>query len=878
MRSLFRGLRTLLLHRRLEREMQEEMRQHLERATERLIARGLSPDEARLAALREFGNVAYLQEKARDARGGRWLEALTPDARLALRMLVKNPVLSVVGGLGMAVAIAIATGFFAFLTFYYSDPPIEDGDRVVTVEYIAGDDSRSTLFDYRLWKDELESVVDLAAYRIQRPFLTSPGGGSARVTVAEMTATGFRLARVPPVLGRPLLESDEAEGAPPVLVIGYREWQQTFAADPAVVGKTVRIDGTPHVVVGVMPEGFRLPNNNGLWTALENVTLDGPAEGPHLRVFGRLAPGVGMAAAEAEATVIGDRVTATYPQIYERYRPRVLPFIRHLLDVQQYPPWVVWLLQLFAGMILAVVAVNVGVLVYARTALRTGEIAVRMALGASRGRIVSQLFVEALALSAAAAALGLVIAQVGFHQLTALVDLRDALPYWLVGNLPAATILYAAGLAVLAAFIVGVLPALQATGRHFQATLRQLGAGAGLQMGRRWTVLICLQVAVAVGVLPAVVGVAWNYAPPPTPTYPASEVLSFHLRPPSTAAGTVAAGSRGHGTGYGRLQAELLRRVEADPEVSGVTFASRVSSSVRIEFEDAASSHNASTSFGTSSHEVDIDYFDVLDVTLLAGRKFDRTDVRDGGNAVIVSRSFVDQHLGNGNALGRRFREIQADTDVDVSHPWFEIVGVVEDMLIFSRGRRHLPATYHPIALGSESLSLAARVKGGEPARVAPRIREIAGNVAPGLDLTVTPMGARYRGDGAELRFLLLTVGLITLSVLLLSAAGISAMMSFAVTRRRREIGIRTALGASRRQVIASIFRRSTGQLAVGLLLGAGVAVLLDRLTGGAMLEGQMGPLLTFVAGIMLLSGLLATLGPARRALRIQPMEALREE
>ena len=160
MRKLVRAFRSLFLHRRLEREMQKEMSQHLELATERLLARGMSPEEARRAALREFGNVAYLQEKGRDARGGRWLEALTPDAKLTLRMLVKNPVLSVVGGLGMAVAITIATGFFTFMTFYYSVPPLEDGDRIVTVEYIDGDNSKSTFFDYDIWRNELETVEE----------------------------------------------------------------------------------------------------------------------------------------------------------------------------------------------------------------------------------------------------------------------------------------------------------------------------------------------------------------------------------------------------------------------------------------------------------------------------------------------------------------------------------------------------------------------------------------------------------------------------------------------------------------------------------------------------------------------------------------------
>lgn len=878
MKNVFRGLRDLLRHRRLERDMQEEMRQHLERATGRFRARGLSPEEARRAALREFGNVAWLQEKARDARGGRWLEAFSPDVRLAVRMLVKNPLLSVVGGLGMAVAIAIATGFFTFLTFYYSDPPVEDGDRVVSLEYIDGDASRSSLFDYQLWKEELESFDELAAYRITRPYLTTEGGGAARIAVAEMTASGFRLARIPPRLGRPLLDSDELPGAPPVLVIGYREWQQTFGADAAVVGSDVRIDGTPHTIVGVMPDAFRLPMNHGFWTALENAAANGPESGPQIRVFGRLASGVTKSVAEAEVVAIADRLTALYPQVYDRYRPSVLPYIRHVLDVQQYPSWAIWLMQLFAGLILALVAVNVAVLVYARTALRTGEITVRAALGASRARIVSQLFLEALALSGAAAALGLGLAQVGFRQMTTLVDLQDSLPYWLIGSLPAETILYAAGVAVFAAFIVGVVPALQATGGRLQATLRQLGGGSGLQMGKTWTVLVCVQVAVAVGALPAVVGVAWNEAPPPTPNYPASEVLSIRLQPSMLPSGSTAVGARAPGIDYGALQAELLRRVGAIPGVSGVTFASNATRVMRAGAENASSADVAPLPFGATSYDVDIEYFDVLGVPLLAGRQFERSDLQGGATTAIVSRSFAES-LGGGNVLGRRFREMSGPvTQRDGGERWFEIVGVVEDMLIYSGRRQPMPSTYHPIDLGAASLGLAARVRGVEPASVGARTREIAGEIAPGVEVTATTMEARYRGADAELRFLRVMVGVITLSVLLLSAAGISAMMSFAVTRRRREIGVRTALGASRSRVIASIFSRSMRQLAIGALIGMGVTALLDRITRGDLLGGQTGPLLAFVAAIMLLSGLIATLGPARRALRIQPMDALRQE
>jgi predicted permease len=858
--------------------MRDEMRQHLDRATERLMARGLSAAEARTAALREFGNVHYLQEEARDARGGRWLEALTPDAKLALRMLVKSPLLSVVGGLGMAVAIAIATVFFAFVTFYYSDVPVEDGDRVVAVDYIDLSDYRSTLFDYQLWKDELESIEDLAAYRTVSRDLESPIMGTGPVDVAEMTASGFRVARVPPLLGRPLLDSDEVEGAPPVVVIGYREWHQRFGADPAAVGRQVRLDGTAYTVVGVMPEGFRLPVNHGFWTPMVTGTpLDAPVRGPQVRVFGRLAPGVAAAAAEAEIAPISDRILAEYPQVYERRRAAVVPYVRRVLGLEGVPAWAIWLSQLFTGLILIAVAVNVAVLFYARTALRRVEITVRTALGASRSRIVTQLFLEALALSALAAALGLLIAEEGFRRLTLLTDSADDLPYWLVDGLPPATILYAAGLAALAALVVGVLPALQATGRRLESTLREMGGGTGLSMGRTWTALICAQVAVAVGVLPAVVGIAWNYAPPPTPTFPASEILSFRLRRPPPLR-TVDSGEPRPDAEYGILQAELLRRVEDVPGVSSVTFLAEGAWGY-IEVEDPVGAAESNVRL-TGSVPVDIEYFSAFGVPLLAGRTFDRNDAVEGATAAIVNRAFVDEYFAGGAALGRRFREMTPGADEESeAGPWFEVVGLIENMLRPSgRGRRASPRAYHAMALGTEPLELAARTRGIGPADIAPRVREIAAEIAPGYELWSTPMHMRYAGDPAELRFILLMVGLATLSVLLLSAAGISAMMSFAVTQRQREVGIRTALGATRRQVIASIFSRSTRQLGIGLVIGASGAAFLDRLAGGDILGGEVGPLLALVAAIMLLSGLLATLGPARRALRIQPMDALREE
>lgn len=868
----------LLFGRRtVESRADEEFRFHLDMETERLVReKGLDPAEARRLARVAFGGVDQHKETLRDGRGFAWLGGFSLDFKLGLRMFRKHLALSLIGGFGMAVAVAIGATCFVFMTFYYSDPPVEDGHRVVTVDYLDGvADSRSTLFDYQLWKDELGSLEDLAAYRTVSRNLESPVSGAGPVEVAEVTGSVFRLARIPPLLGRPLLDSDEVEGAPPVIVIGHREWRRRFAADPAVVGREVRLDGVSHTVVGVMPEDFRLPVNHGFWTAIATGIPFEPAEGPAIHVFGRLAPGVEAGAAQAEAGVIGARMIAEYPQIYGRSEAAIRPYIRHILDLQEVPGWMVWLLQLFGCLVLVVVAANVAVLFYARAVQRRAELTVRSALGASRSRIVTQLFLEALAISAVAATLGLLIARAGWSQLLSREELRDILPYWLLVGPPPETVLYAIGLATLAAFVVGVVPALQVTARDTQTTLREMSGGTRLRMGRTWTVLICVQVAIAVGILPAVVGISWNYEPPPTPTFPASEILSFRLAQ-SSVTGSTEPDQQGPRTDYGGLQAELLRRVEAIPEVSGVTFTSG-GSLVRIETENPSFASGEGPSV-IRSERVDTEYFEVLGVPLLAGRTFDRADAVEGAAAVIVNRAFADQHFAGGSALGQRFREINgADSEARESALWLEIVGVVEDMLRPSRSRPS-PRTFHATALAPTPLNLAARTRGIGAEAIIPHVREIASEIAPGISLEASSMDERYVRDAAAGDFFLLPVGLITLSLLLLSAGGISAMMSFAVTQRRREIGIRAALGASRREIVTSIFSRSAGQLGIGLLIGIAGSALLDRLAGQELLRGQVVPILAFVAITMLLAGLLATLGPTRRALRIQPMEALRGE
>ncbi|HEX2094927.1 MAG TPA: ABC transporter permease, partial [Longimicrobiaceae bacterium] len=808
--------------------------------------------------------------------------------KLALRMLAKHPALSVTGALGMAVGVAIATGFFSFMAFYYSAPPLDEGDRIVGLDYLdmrSGEDCWcTTLFDLSTWRGSQRSVRQLSAFRDSHRYLRVPGGTTGGVRVAEMTASGFDVARVPPLLGRPLLASDEAEGAPAVLVIGHDEWRRDFGADRGIVGREVRLDGTPYTVVGVMPEGFRFPYNHGYWTRLRSdPALHGPGQGPRVTIFGRLASGVPRAAAEAELRSVSARLAREFPAAYTTLRPIVSPYVHVVLDVHQYPAWIVWTMQLFAALVLAAVAVTVAALVYARTASRQAEIAVRTALGASRRRIITQLFVEALALSSLAAVTGLLIANVAFRQIVAMSP--GSLPYWIEPGLPASTVAYAMGLAVLAAFIVGIVPALAATGQRLQSTLRQMGGATGMQLGSTWTALIVVQVAVAVAVLPLVVGIAWNtYRESRVePTFPVEEMLVLRLeRDAAPGREALAAPSvEQAGESFAEAQAELIRRIAAEPGVLGVTYASappRSGQGVRIEVEGGVTTADAARVVALSSG-VAPNYFDVFGAQVLTGRPFGSGDAPDGA-AAVVSRSFVRRFLGGGAALGRRVRStaIAAGDSVQPG-PWLEIVGVVDDLYESGEPEFQRPAIFLPTALGAAPVTVAIRTRGIDPDVLVPGLWEIAGEVAPGRPMTVAGPDELRGGDaGRAVRFWVILVGLVALSVLLLSAAGISAMMSFAVTRRYREIGIRSALGASRRQVLQTIFSRSALQLALGLAVGVALVVLLERLSGGELMRGQQHVLVPMVAALVIAAALLATAGPARQVLRVHPMEALRQE
>jgi putative ABC transport system permease protein len=887
-------LRLLFARRATEERMREEFRFHVDMETDRLVREeGLAPEEARRRALVAFGGMDRHGEAMRDGRGLGWVSGLSLDLRLGLRMLVKYPGLTIVGGFGMAVAIAVAGVSFGLLSAML-DPslPVPQGDRVVAVQHINARTGNSTgytrLHDLETWREQLRSVGELGAFReVNRNLVV--GDGAELITLAEISASGFALVRARPLLGRPLLTADEEPEAPPVIVIGEDEWRQQFAADPRIIGRSLRLGSTHHTVVGVMPTGFGFPINHQYWIPLKSLATDfARAAGPAVQVFGRLTADTDMDAAGVEVETIRSRLAVSHPGTYEELRAQVVPYTYPYFDVDA--PGVAWifaLVQAMTTLLLVVVGVNVAVLMYARTASRLGEITVRTALGASRRRVVLQLFAEALVLSGVATVIGLMTASLVLNRVAELLrrELGGALPFWLEPGVSPGLAAYAAGLAVLAAVIVGVVPALRATGSRIQSGLKNLGTGAaGMQLGRTWTLLIIAQVAIAVAILPMAMhntlrSARFGLA---ATGYPEGKFLQAFVgidRQETPSTGRTAAYEREITAHLAHATAELVERLEADPAVARATVSQDLpgsTNSIRID----AGVRTADASF----NRVAPNYFQTFDVPLVAGRQFDVGDASEGSSAVIVNRTFVETVLGGGKAVGQTVRYIARPDEWDEYlrvDRQFDIVGVVADFPQAGIPDGNVARIYRPLAAGHAYPSALARyptavmvrMRDNDATAYIRRLRTVAMETSAAL-VVEEPIAMDEAGHKIKstMRMIALGVLAVTLSVMLLSAAGIYAMMSFTVARRRREIGIRAALGAAPAQLLGAMFSRAAKQLGIGIVIGLALAAVLDF-----QLETDYAALLAPVAALMLAVGLLAAVGPARRGLRIQPTEALRE-
>ena len=514
--------------RRTDHDLQRELAGHLALAEDELRRKGHAPsDAARLARAAAGGRIQAL-EALREQRGLPWLGSSWLDVRLGLRLLVRNWGLTLVGGLAMTVAIGIAAVVFAaFDVVMWSPLPLDEGDRVVAIQVWdreAGRRRDTTWQDVERWRASLQSVGDVGAFQTIRRNIITPDGSVELAAVAEISAAGFRVARVPPLIGRPIADADAAPGAAPVVVIGHDVWQRRFAGARDVIGRELRLGKDVHTVVGVMPDGFQFPFNFRYWVPLRPGADEMLRNtGPEGVVFGRLAPGATLARAHAEVSALGILPPALRSAQREGgpdARPsaeatgaRVVPYTFAFTgDFERGELGLLWSLSsLVLVLLLLPPCANIAILNYARTVTRQQEFAARHALGGSRARIVWQLFIEALVLTAAAAGVALLILRVVSVVVAGrLQNIPGGPPFWMTFDVSYRTLLFVAGLAVAGAAVSGLVPALQATGR-----LARLGAGAlagrtSLRLGATWTTLVIAQVAFSVGVLPLAAELAWG--------------------------------------------------------------------------------------------------------------------------------------------------------------------------------------------------------------------------------------------------------------------------------------------------------------------------------------------------------------------------------
>ena len=904
-------LRLLFARRAAESRIDEEFRFHVEMEAEKLMReRGLEPVEARRRALVAFGGVERYKETLRDERGLAWLGGLSLDVKLGFRLLVKYPGLTVVGGLAMAFAIWVGAVVFEMMMLFISPTlPLPEGDRIVHLrnwDLEANDPEPRALHDFVVWRQSMRSVTDFGAWEDVTRNLEGHDGEVRAVQVASITASGFRVAGTPPLLGRALVPTDEQPGAPAVLVLGHDVWQARFAADSAIVGQIVQLGDAYPTVVGVMPEGFAFPVSHEAWTPFRPDVLDeAPLNGPAITIFGRLAPGASLAEAEAELAALGQRAASELPDTHEHLLPQVVPYAQMFAMGGELG--VLALIQLFVLMLIVLVCGNVALLLFARAATRESEIIVRSSLGASRRRIVLQLFAEALVLGAVAVAVGLGAAYAVLSQWgpTFLEANLDQIPFWYSPGLSPRTVLYACALTLLAAAIAGVLPGLKVT-RGLGSRLRAgTAGGGGLHFGGVWTAVIVAQVAVTVA-FPSIVLVevreiqrlrSYDVG------FAADEYLAVQLEMEAATVEGDTAAAAVHRAWFGTSVEALRQRVASEPGVLGVTFVDKLPRTnyayYRVTVDDSASIDAAGAAAGvqptryTKTAFVDPSYFDVLEAPILAGRGFQASDLAPGSRVAIVDQGFVDLALLGRNPVGRWVRIVDGPTpltDAEAeSLPWFEIVGVVQElgMIGASETGREI-GLYRPATPGSGFAPQMMIHTRDDPMALVPRVRAIAGGLDPTLQLSEFQRMDRVTDDnlwllGMWLRGTVIVSGM----ALLLSLAGMYSVLSFAVARRTREIGVRVALGANRRRVLSRIFRRPLTQVGLGIAAGAILIALgaeaLSRTTQfenapGAGLSAAEGALLVAYAAFMLGVCLLACVVPTLRALRVEPIVAMRVE
>jgi len=808
------------------------------------------------------------------------MEGLLKDLRFGIRMLIRTPLLSVTAILTLGLGVGVTT--FAYsISYVFTVLPVEDADRLKVVERITvSSQGRVPFHDYRDMRDRQTVFQGLASGYSGTINLAREGSPPERVRGSYVTANAFTGLGISPIIGRGFLEGDDAPGAPALLLLGFETWQNHFAADAAVVGRVVRVKGEPTTVIGVMPEGFGFPITDQAWVPLRYDPSTLPrGGGVWLNVWGYLREGVTPGAATEDLQRIARQLEVEFPEQNESVTAQVLPFVEGFLPVTELYGLAGVLMAMVLGVLLVACA-NVANLLLARATLRERDVAIRSALGATRGHVIRQMLVETGVIAVAGGLLALVFVQLAFPWYEGIVA-GIARPYWFVYSLKLSALVFTMGLTLAAALLAGTVPAIQASGGAAGAVLTDDSRGSSsFRVGRFSRGLVVAELAVSCGLLIGAglanrsvmdldrLALGFDVAPVMT-----ARVGLFELDYPDPAA-------------RNQFFDEVLEQVRSDPGSVAAALADilpGIGQSL-MSFRVEGASYPLRTDVPIAGGKtVSRGYFETFGIEVEVGRDFLPSEAGpDDEPVVIVNRAFVDRYLGAGDPLGRR---IGMGREELASIPWMRIVGVVSNayqgMEMFSNEDENPAVIYRPVSFVDPSfMALAVRARGA-PEEFVPQLRDAVARVDPNLPLhRVQSMEAALE----ETRFIQSGMGLLFLAVsvvgLFLAVVGLYGVMDFSVSTRLREMGIRIAMGAGRWSIMRLVFRRVYLQLGLGAALGIALGFALGESMSAVLIGVESWDWLVSVTVVMLL-WLVCTAAaflPAPKALRVDPVEALRAE
>jgi len=876
-------IQALLSVRHLDQEFAEELQTHLAILTEENIRKGMTPEEAVRNARVRLGGLTQLREAHRESRGLPGIETFFQDIRYALRMLRKNPGFTFVAVLTLACGIGANTAIFSIVnavllqTFPYPDPnqlvlifnvPLDQPDALSALSYR----------DFTECREQNRVFSEMAGNAFHDLTLTG-AGEPAIVNAADVTPEIFALLSAQLLAGRTLLPEDGKQGAAPVAVVSENLWHSRFGSDPALIGQSITLDMRPFIVVGILPASFHYPDGaprQDVWISVVQDPLFGPQlPQPGSRVLGgigRLKPGVSLTQAQAEMNMLGARLAKEFPVEDSGLTIRVEPYRQFVVGDVKSP-----LLILFGavGLLLLIVCANIANLLLSRATSRGREIAVRIALGAGRARIVRQLLTESALLGLLGGVAGVMLAAWGVW------SLRPFLPSGvvLINSIHVGGPVLAFGLllSLAAALAFGLAPALLTTPSNFQANIKQGGERTGKRGGQHVRsflaiaeVSLAMVLLVAGGLLIRSFALVTSVNPgfdPKNVTEAEVSLPQFQYATPQQ---------------WTTFSNELLARLHAQPGLRDSALAAPLPMDRQGEATFAFSivgdpplppGKSPTADYATVSP----DYFRMMRIPLVRGRFFSDQDSPSSPKVAIISETLVRRYFPNQDPLGRQMR-FGFPPNSNVSR---EIVGIVGDVRDVALSRKPGPMMYVPFAQ--------APLYGGEvvvrsslsASSVAAGIRQAVRSIDKNLPVTdIESLNDALGQSISQERFRTFLLGSFSAIALVLAAVGIFGVISYSASQRTHEIGIRIALGARRRDVLRLILGQGTKLALSGLGIGVVAAVLLMRLMSSLLYSISATDPVTFasVTVILLSVALIACYIPARRAMRVDPMVALRHE